>query len=105
MYISGNRGSRGEYTPIANSPIDNLDAEHVDIKCGYCYNRTKKIIFHIISVCMLGVPYLAVHWSITLKLFLLMTPSPLSTAETVLVGVSTYIYIQNKLISFNSFVF
>jgi len=91
MRVSGNCGSRGDYTPIANSPVDNFDAEHVDIKCGYCHNRGKKIVFHIISICMLGVPYLAVHWSVNLKLLLLMTPSPLSTADTVLVTVSVLI--------------
>ncbi|VVC28869.1 P-type ATPase, transmembrane domain,P-type ATPase, phosphorylation site,P-type ATPase, cytoplasmic [Cinara cedri] len=82
--------SRGNYTRIEENgtpsqPIDNLDVEHINIKCGYCYNDLKKIIFHVIAICMLGVPYLVVHWSITLKTFFLMTPSFLSTADAVLV--------------------
>ncbi|XP_025196662.1 probable cation-transporting ATPase 13A3 isoform X1 [Melanaphis sacchari] len=81
--------SRGDYLPIDDgSPshhINNLDVEYIDIKCGYSYNLVKKIIFNIIAICMVGVPYLAIHWSIKLKLYLLMTPSPLSTSDIVLV--------------------
>lgn len=91
LYILG-CCSRGDYTPIDESPpsqpIDNLDVELIDIKGGYCYNNLKKIVFHIISICMLGIPYLVIHWSINLKLFLLMNPSQLSTADIVLVTVS-----------------
>lgn len=90
--------ARRDYTPLEDGPlfqsINHLNVEYVDIKSGYCYNRMKKIVFHIISICMLGVPYLAIHWSISLKLFLLMTPSCLSTADCVLVTVST----QNEYI-------
>lgn len=88
--------SRGEYSPIDDGlpshHINNLDVEYIDIKCGYSYNLVKKIIFNVIAICMLGVPYLAIHWSVKLKLYLLMTPSPLSTSDVVLVNVS----IQNK---------
>lgn len=91
LYILG-CCTRGGYTPLDESsppqPIDNLDVELIDIKGGYCYNNLKKIVFHIISICMLGIPYLVIHWSITLKLFLLMTPCPLSMADIVLVTVS-----------------
>lgn len=84
--------SRGDYTPIDDSstpqPINSLDVENVDIRCGYCYNHVKKYIFHFIAICLLGVPYLAIHWSTNLKLFLLMSPCPLSTADIVLVTVS-----------------
>lgn len=96
--------SRRDYTSIDDlSQQSSADAEHINIKCGYSYNRTKKIIFHIISICMLGVPYLAIHWSINLKMLLLMTPSPLSTSDTVLVVVSIsknkfiYLYIDMNL--------
>lgn len=91
LYILGCCTREG-YTLLDESlppqPIDNLDVELIDIKGGYCYNNLKKIVFHIISICMLGIPYLVIHWSITLKLFLLMTPCPLSMADIVLVTVS-----------------
>lgn len=83
--------SRSDYTQIeenGSQPIDNLDVEHINIKYGYCNNDLKKKIFHVLAICMLGVPYLIVHWSIRFKLFLLMTPCFLSTADFVLVTVS-----------------
>lgn len=92
LYILGCCSSRGDYIEINDSfppqPITSLDGENIDIKCGYCYNDVKKYIFHFIAICLLGVPYLAIHWSTNLKLFLLMSRCPLSTADIVLVTVS-----------------
>jgi len=92
LFILGCCSSRGDYSPIDDGfpshRINNLDVEYINIKCGYSYNLVKKIIFNIIAICMVGVPYLAIHWSVKLKLYLLMTPSPLSTSDIVLVTVS-----------------
>lgn len=80
-------GTSSAYQPCSS----NTDAaDTIDVKCGYSYSFTKTVIFHIVAVCTLGIPYLAIHWSSNLKLFLLMSKCTLSTADCILVNVSTH---------------
>ncbi|XP_050530519.1 polyamine-transporting ATPase 13A3-like isoform X2 [Daktulosphaira vitifoliae] len=83
--------SKRDYTLLdgmsSYQPSSNTDfTETIAVKCGYSYNFTKTVIFHIVAVCLLGIPYLAIHWSSNLKLLLLMSKCPLSTADCILVN-------------------